>query len=223
MQTHIVPNEKNLFFYTIVLYRTVCLFIFVGMNIKHDKEKVIQIGFNLFCSKGYNNLGVNEICKTTGMTKGAFYNAFKSKEQFLITTMSAYGEITVNHLSEKLNHNRGKAIDRLQIMYKNMFDIQPKNNYTGCMINNIMSELGSTNQLISRAAAIEFDKFISIIEPIVADAQKDGDFSASISSLEITELLHATFYGLLTRAKTTREFNHGERTMTLLINSLKTI
>lgn len=191
------------------------------MNIKHDKEKVIQTGLNLFCSKGYNNLGVDEICKTTGMTKGAFYNAFKSKEQFLLTTISAYGEMTVNHLSKKLNHNRGQAIDRLQVMYENMFDIQPENNYTGCMINNIMSELGSTNPLISQATAIEFDKFLSVIEPIVAEAQKDGDLNASISSSSITELLHATFYGSLTRAKTMREFNHGKQTMTLLINSLK--
>ena len=191
------------------------------MNIKHDKEKVIQIGLNLFCSKGYNNLCVDEICKTTGMTKGAFYNAFKSKEQFLLATISEYGEMTVNHLSKKLNHNRSKAIDRLQAMYYNMFDCQPKNNYTGCMINNIMSEMGLTSQLISQATAIEFDKFLNVIEPIVAEAQKDGDFNASISSSAITELLHSTFYGSLTRAKSKREFNHGKDTMTLLINSLK--
>ena len=54
------------------------------MNIKHDKENVLKTGLSLFCNKGYNSLGIDEICKVTGMTKGAFYNAFKSKEQFLI-------------------------------------------------------------------------------------------------------------------------------------------
>lgn len=129
--------------------------------------------------------------------------------------------MTVNHLSKKLNHHRSKAIDRLIAMYENMFDMQPKNNYTGCMINNIMSELGSTNQLIGEATAIEFDNFLSVIEPIVTEAQKDGDLNTSISSSAITELLHSTFYGSLTRAKSTREFNHGKQTMSLLINSLK--
>ncbi|MCB0650521.1 MAG: TetR/AcrR family transcriptional regulator [Saprospiraceae bacterium] len=191
------------------------------MNLKHNREKVIETGLNLFCSKGYSNLGIDEICKTTGMTKGAFYNAFKSKEQFLLTTITAYGEITINHLNKKLNHNKNKAIDRLLGMYENMFDMQPGNNYTGCMINNIMSELGSTNEIVSKATAIEFERFLSIIEPVVAEAQKDGDIINSVNSLAITELLHSTFYGALTRAKSTREFNHGKETMTLLINSLK--
>lgn len=191
------------------------------MNIKHDKEKVIQTGFMLFCSKGYSNLGIDEICEITGMTKGAFYNAFKSKEQFLLATISAYGEMTVNHLNNKLNHHKNKAIDRLLDMYKNMFDMQPNNNYTGCMINNIMSELGSTNEIVSKATAVEFDKFLSIIKPVVVEAQKDGDLIDSVNSSALTELLHSTFYGALTRAKSTREFNHGKETMTLLINSLK--
>ena len=191
------------------------------MNLKHNKEKVIETGLLLFCSKGYSNLGIDEICKSTGMTKGAFYNAFKSKEQFLLTTISAYGEMTINHLNKKLNHNKNKAIDRLLGMYENMFDMQPGNNYTGCMINNIMSELGSTNEMVSKATAIEFERFLSIIEPVVVEAQEDGDIINSVNSLAITELLHSTFYGALTRAKSTREFNHGKETMTLLINSLK--
>lgn len=191
------------------------------MNLKHNKEKVIETGLLLFCSKGYSNLGIDEICKSTGMTKGAFYNAFKSKEQFLLTTISAYGEMTINHLNKKLNHNKNKAIDRLLGMYENMFDMQPGNNYTGCMINNIMSELGSTNEMVSKATAIEFERFLSIIEPVVVEAQEDGDIINSVNSGAITELLHSTFYGALTRAKSTREFNHGKETMTLLINSLK--
>lgn len=191
------------------------------MNLKHNKEKVIETGLNLFCSKGYSNLGIDEICKSTGMTKGAFYNAFKSKEQFLLTTIIAYGEMTVNHLNKKLNHNKNKAIDRLIDMYENMFDMQPDNNYTGCMINNIMSELGSTNEVVSKATSIQFENFLSIIEPVVVEAQKDGDIINSVNSSAITELLHFTFYGALTRAKSTREFNHGKETMTLLINSLK--
>jgi TetR/AcrR family transcriptional repressor of nem operon len=191
------------------------------VNIKHDKEQVIKTGLNLFCSKGYTNLGIDEICKATGMTKGAFYNAFKSKEQFLLTTMAAYGAQTVAYLNKKLNHKDRKAVERLLGVYQNMFDVQPKNNYTGCMINNMMSELGLTNELVSKASALEFDGFIGVIEPIVAEAQRDGDLTKEIDSGAITELLHSTFYGALTRAKSTREFNQGKQTMTILINSLK--
>jgi TetR/AcrR family transcriptional repressor of nem operon len=189
---------------------------------KHDKEVVIKKGLELFCSKGYNNLGMDEICRTTGMTKGAFYNAFKSKEQFLLATIAAYGDMTVSHLSQKLNHSKAKAIDRLTAMYEGMFEMQPSLNYSGCMINNIMSELGSGNDLVAKATAVEFENFLGVIEPIVKEAQNDGDLNNEVGSMALTELLHSTFYGTLTRAKSTKEFNGGAATMTLLIQSLKT-
>ena len=37
----------------------------------------------LFAEKGYEAVGVNEICKETGMSKGAFYHAFETKDGFL--------------------------------------------------------------------------------------------------------------------------------------------
>ena len=189
---------------------------------KHDKTIVIEKGRRLFCSKGYTNLGIDEICRSTGMTKGAFYNAFKSKEQFLMATIKAHGESTVSHLSKKLHHTEAKAIDRIIGMYENMFEMQPSMNYTGCMINNIMSEMGASNELVGKATAIEFENFLNVIEPIVKEAQKDGDLNPKIDSKSLTELLHSTFYGALTRAKSTKEFNNGAATMTLLIQSLKT-
>ncbi len=189
---------------------------------KHDKEIVIKKGLELFRSKGYNNLGIDEICKTTGMTKGAFYNAFKSKEQFLLATIMTYGEMTVAHLNKKLNHNDAKAIDRLSNLYENMFSMQANNNYSGCMINNIMSELGSSNELVGKVTAMAFENFLSTIEPIVKEAQTDGDLNAQINSKLLAELLHTTFYGILTRTKSTKEFNNGASIMTLLIQTLKT-
>ncbi|MFT5609372.1 MAG: TetR/AcrR family transcriptional repressor of nem operon [Parvicella sp.] len=93
------------------------------MVTKHEKIKVISDGIKLFCAKGYSALGVNEICKITGMTKGAFYNAFQSKENFLLTTIRKYGEITVAYLSTELNNKDCNAIDRLPTLYERLFEI----------------------------------------------------------------------------------------------------
>jgi TetR/AcrR family transcriptional repressor of nem operon len=193
------------------------------MVIRHDKKKVISDGIVLFCANSYSNLGVDEICKTTGMTKGAFYNSFKSKENFLLATMRRYGEMTVAYLSGELSNkdSSASAIDRLLTLYEGMFNCQPELNYCGCMINNIMSELGSSNPLVSEATAIEFDNFIQVIKPVVQEAQLDGDIDADFDSDSVAELLHSTFYGALTRAKSTREFNKGVQIMKLLISSLK--
>lgn len=186
---------------------------------KHNKEEVLRKGVELFWSNGFHNLGVDEICRSTGMTKGAFYNAFKSKENFLIATISTYGLMIVSHLSENLNQSKLKAFDRLHYLYCDMLQTQPKNNYMGCMVNNLMSELGSSNQLVAEATAIQFDHFLNAIEPTVQEAQQQGELDNTIDSRLLTELLHTTFFGLLTRSKSNKGTNH--ETMSILLHSFK--
>jgi len=190
---------------------------------KHDKEKVIQKGVELFWCKGYNNLGVEEICKTTGMTKGAFYNAFKSKENFLLSCIESYGVMNTNYLTKELGDNKRKAINLILKMYVNMLQDQPEMNFAGCMTNNIMSEIGSTNIVAGKATAQVFENLLDVIEPVVQKAQKEGDISLALDSKSVTELMHSTFFGVLTRAKSTKNNQKAISTMTLLIKSLKTI
>ena len=82
---------------------------FYSMNIKHDKEQVLKTGVDLFWIKGYHSLGVDEICKLTGMTKGAFYNAFKSKENFLLKAIEVYGLAIEEFLSRQLDQPKLSA------------------------------------------------------------------------------------------------------------------
>ncbi|MCF8413074.1 MAG: TetR/AcrR family transcriptional regulator [Melioribacteraceae bacterium] len=192
------------------------------MNQKHDRQEVLSKGLKLFCTKGYSNLGVDEICKSTGMTKGAFYNAFKSKENFLLDSMVSYGSNQVEYLIREVGKNRNlKAADRLQKLYVDMINKQPEINFMGCMINNMMSELGAVNELVGKCTNTEFNKFLNVIEPIVKEAQNEGDFRKDIKSRAIAELLHSTFYGSLTIAKSQNSVRMAEATIKLLFESLK--
>ena len=193
------------------------------MNKKHDHNEVLKSGLRLICDKGYNSLGVDELCKTTGMTKGAFYHAFESKETFLLKGLRVYGEANVARLTNQLapENGKAKAIDRIIDLYDFMFDAQPNNNFMGCMVNNIMSELGSANETVGKAASVEFNSFIDAIEPSVKAAQTEGDLTSAIDSKTLTELLHSTFYGLLTRAKGTQDHVESKRIMKTLINTLR--
>lgn len=192
------------------------------MNQKHNKEAVLKKGLGLFCNKGYNSLGVEEICTVTGMTKGAFYNAFKSKEQFLIEAILLYGDNNVHRITSELEPKNGfSAFERLQNFYVKMLEAQPKVNYIGCFINNVMSELGIANELVGKISDIEFNKFIEAIEPTVAEAQRNGEINGSLDTKLLTELIHSTFYGILTRIKSSHDHAQGVTTINLLFNNLK--
>lgn len=189
------------------------------MNYKHNKELVIQKGMELFWTKGYHNLGVDQICKETGMTKGAFYNAFKSKESFLITTIESYGLLILNHLQNNLSTNKQSAFNKLLTLYKDMLKSQPGYNYKGCLVNNMMSEMAISSTSVSSLTERYFKKFVKIIEPTVKKAQLDNDLTNAMNSVLLTELIHTTFFGLLTRSKSTK--NSGIELMESFLYSLK--
>ncbi|MHA8049772.1 TetR/AcrR family transcriptional regulator [Aquirufa sp. ROCK-SH2] len=192
------------------------------MNKKHDKEEVVRLGLALFCKVGYSALGIDEICKKTGMTKGAFYNAFKSKELFLLETINYYSKKNVERIIEQLKEKKGElAIERLKKFYHVMFEAQPKNEFTGCYINNIMAELSVSNPQIALSTAQEFDQFLDVIEPCVLKAQAEGSLTRNINSRALTELIHSTFYGLLTRVKSTKDYQSSIQSINILFNQLK--
>lgn len=191
------------------------------MNVKHDKEKVLKIGQNLFSSKGYANTGTDEICKATGMAKGAFYNAFTSKEKFMLSCLETYGKMNVSYLRDQLAANELKPIDRLLKMYTGMIKNQSSTNYAGCLINNTMCELSSNNEIIRETTEVLFKKLLNEIEPIIIQAQKSGDFNPKIDSYSLTELIHSSFFGILIRGKSSKDVKQGIQSITLLINSLK--
>ncbi|MEI6683869.1 MAG: TetR/AcrR family transcriptional regulator [Bacteroidota bacterium] len=45
------------------------------------KQHILQSAFILFLGKSYDAVTLNEICKVTGLSKGAFYHHYRSKEE----------------------------------------------------------------------------------------------------------------------------------------------
>jgi deoxycytidylate deaminase len=56
------------------------------------KEKIITIGFNLICKKGYHNVNTAEIAKEAGVSTGIVYQYFKDKYDIFIAGLEKYGD-----------------------------------------------------------------------------------------------------------------------------------
>ena len=80
---------------------------------KRSKDQIIQVALSLFSNKGYNETTMADLVTATGLSKGAVYHHFKSKEEILQLLM----EKETNYLSiflEELSKNEGvSSTDRL--------------------------------------------------------------------------------------------------------------
>ncbi|MDZ5470265.1 helix-turn-helix domain-containing protein [Bacillus sp. 31A1R] len=86
----------------------------------NEKERaIIETGMKLFASKGFNSTSVHEIAVESGISKGAFYLHFKSKDDLLLAILQfCFG--TIHHNVSKFEDQdmppREKFIKQLNVL-----------------------------------------------------------------------------------------------------------
>ena len=81
------------------------------------RHQLLQAAHSLFASKGYRESSTDDIARKAGLTKGAFYFHFKSKEEILLALMHRQTEGFRRLLTEKIDHLSGPG-DLLRVMLK---------------------------------------------------------------------------------------------------------
>ena len=85
------------------------------------RQKLVDAAIELFEKKGYNGVTVDDICRKAGVSKGAFYGHFESKDQALLEEYlkvdEFYREMLPRVLEEKTFVDRGIAYVRLALRY----------------------------------------------------------------------------------------------------------
>ncbi len=85
------------------------------------RKKLFDTAAALFESKGYDDVSIDEICKKVGVTKGAFYGHFKSKDQIVLEKMASYDNVYKTELlSQVLNMKPGvdKVLEYIRLVMK---------------------------------------------------------------------------------------------------------
>lgn len=69
----------------------------------NTKEHILSVSFNLFLQKSFKEVTLKEIVEKTGMSKGAFYHYFTSKEQLFLELVNNVFSSTLNVPYDKFN------------------------------------------------------------------------------------------------------------------------
>ena len=76
-----------------------------GRFMKQSKQHILSIAFSLFLHKCFKDVTLKEIVKETGLSKGAFYHHFISKEQLFFEVVDTFYLQVMLVDYQKLNHN----------------------------------------------------------------------------------------------------------------------
>jgi AcrR family transcriptional regulator len=57
---------------------------------EETRTKILESAIKLFSIQGYNKASVDDICKEAGISKGAFYHHFKSKQELFLALLDVW-------------------------------------------------------------------------------------------------------------------------------------
>ncbi|MFQ3193335.1 MAG: AcrR family transcriptional regulator [Colwellia sp.] len=90
---------------------------------RKKQEAFLRVGSSFFNHKGFKGTSLDELAKSLGVTKGAFYYHIKNKEDLLIQCIERTFSVEQSVLSDTMSMDIN-AIDKLAYAARKMFSIQ---------------------------------------------------------------------------------------------------
>lgn len=143
---------------------------------KHDpsertKREIIKTAAKLSEEKGWDKVSIDDIVTEVGVTRGAFYHYFKSREDLIFSVMahSMAANNPYETVSEKKELN---ALEKLRLMMKMAFKVQldtaMKSNYHNTMLDPLVFKSNICFSIYVQAPSVE---------KLIIEGNKDGSMS----------------------------------------------
>ena len=143
-------------------------------NPRETYNKILEVSINLFAEKGYENTTMQDIVNASGMSKGAIFHHFKSKEDVFNATRQQEFEymekLMRKSLAEKENCTAKEKLQGLLLENLSNEEIISRNS-------KFAKVLIKSPKLIIANVEGNFEKAAPVIAEIIREGIADGSFA----------------------------------------------
>jgi len=166
------------------------------------RENLLEVGQELFLSSSFNNVGLNDILKKSGVPKGSFYHYFDSKEDFGLQVLEQYHRQNADALAQLLEDESLSPYLQLKTFYQDTIDHFDEIGYCqGCLMANLSQEVADVNEnlrcKISQLSKQIVDQVGSCVERIENNELNLGH----LRSCEAAQILMNSWQGAIMKMK----------------------
>jgi TetR/AcrR family transcriptional repressor of nem operon len=189
---------------------------------KYNKEDILERGVDLLRRNGYNGTGINKVLDEAGIPRGSFYHFFKSKEDFVLSSIEHHAKCTKGFGDKWLLDEDKPPFERLIAFYRARIKALEKENYRfGCVLHNLTQEIGGSNAKIRRRLLKCINLWISEVAECIAAGQSTGEIRSDIDAKELAAYLHSSYNGSVMRAKLEKNNDSLELFMKITLGAIK--
>jgi TetR/AcrR family transcriptional repressor of nem operon len=182
------------------------------------KTKLLDAGLAVIRSQGYAATSVDDLCRAAGVTKGAFFHHFKSKEDMAVSAAAHFGAMAEGLFSHAAYRSLADPLDRLLGYVDFRKDIlRGEVSQFTCLLGTMVQEAYETNPAIRAACDQYISAHAATVEADIAEVMRARGmapgWTASSLALYIQSVLQGAF--ILAKAK------HGPQVAAECIDHLR--
>lgn len=157
----------------------------------------------LLLRNGYAATGINDICREAGVSKGAFYHFFPSKEDLALAALDGFFRRGVEVLAS-IDVSGAPPAERLPLFVERLAEHAGYLWGRGCLIGDLATEMAQVSDTLQRRVAKQFGqltgKVAQLAEPYVTSLPPGAP-----SAGEVAEDLLALIEGTLVLSRAHRD------------------
>jgi AcrR family transcriptional regulator len=157
------------------------------------RRQILDAAARAFAEHGYRGISLNDIVRESGLTKGAFYFHFPSKEALALAVFRDKQEAWIGRTMGAVLQ-RPRAIEQLEAMLDVGCDIY-ETDVAARAVSRLCHELASEEDLRPHSQA-HLQTWFDITEQLIVRAQAEGDVRAEIDPRTTAETICTAFIGV---------------------------
>ena len=158
-------------------------------------QTILSTAQQLFAVKGYNGTSMNDIVKESGVSKGAIYNHFESKERLFLSLMEAQTQVGFSQLEATFSDD-DTSVDKLRKVLMITFGNSVSCPRELCMMQTEFMVSASRIESIVPELQKRYLMIRDFMVAIVDDGRRRGEIRKELDSESIVTLVFATLDGL---------------------------
>lgn len=153
-------------------------------NYPVKRIELLKIAEQVFATKGYNETNISDILEIAGISKGAFYHYFKSKEELLEASIDSLMDDAIDFLMPAVENTKLSAMDKFEKFMRDKTVFQSSKKDYAVLLGKLMQADVFQYKYVLKSST----RLVPLLARIIEQGINEGDFKVSYP-LETAEII----------------------------------
>jgi TetR/AcrR family transcriptional repressor of nem operon len=174
----------------------------VERDFTDTRQELIRSGLEVITETGYLSAGIDAVIKNIAVPKGSFYHCFKSKQEFGMAVIDAYGRFFAHKLDRFLLDTQLAPLQRIAAFVLHAGQGMAKYDFRrGCLVGNLLQETPLLPETFPERLQAILQEWESRVARCLDEAKMHGELATDAPASELARQFWSGWEGAVMRAK----------------------